>query len=63
MKSWYAVNWTDEERERMTKQNGDSVTLHPAMLGKRAIVGGHGIAGKSGRFRHARIIRWVETAA
>lgn len=55
----WVSNWTDEERERMTRRDGDVVTLNPTMLGKKALVGGHDIAGKSGRYRHAKIIRWV----
>jgi hypothetical protein len=29
------------------------------MIGKKALIGGHDIAGRSGRYRHAKIIRWV----
>jgi ATP-dependent DNA ligase len=55
----WVSNWTDEERARMTRRHGDTVTLDPTMIGKKALIGGHDIAGRSGRYRHAKIIRWV----
>ena len=58
----WVSNWTDEDRERMTRRDGDGVTLNPTMLGKKALVGGHDIAGRSGRYRHARIIKWLDAA-
>lgn len=58
----WVSNLTSEERERMTRRDGDIVTLDQAMLGRRALVAGHDIAGKSGRFRHARIIKWLDAA-
>jgi ATP-dependent DNA ligase len=58
----WVSNWTDEERERMTRRDGGNVTLDPTILGKKALVGGHDIAGKSGRYRHARLIRWLDAA-
>lgn len=58
----WVSNWTDEDRERMTRRDGDAVTLNPTMLGKKALVGGHDIAGRSGRYRHARIIKWLDAA-
>lgn len=51
---------TSEERERMTRRDGETVTLDRAMLGRKALVAGHDIAGKSGHYRHARIIRWMD---
>lgn len=53
---------TNEERERMTRRDGDTVALEPAMLGRKALVAGHDIAGKSGRYRHARIVKWLDAA-
>jgi ATP-dependent DNA ligase len=53
---------TDEERERMTRREGGIVTLDPSILGRRALVAGHDIAGRSGRYRHARIVRWLDAA-
>lgn len=53
----WARNWAGEERERMTRRDGDAVTLDPAMLGRRAVIAGHDVAGKSGRYRHAR---WLD---
>lgn len=58
----WVSNWTDEERGRMTRRDGDTVTLDPSMLGKRAIIGGHDVAGKSGRYRHAKIVKWLDAA-
>lgn len=58
----WVSNWTDEERERMTRRDGDTVTIDAAMLGRRALVAGHDIAGRSGRYRHARIVRWLDAA-
>jgi len=58
----WVSNWTDEQRERMTRRDGDTVTLDPAMLGRKALVAGHDIAGRSGRYRHARIIKWLDAA-
>jgi ATP-dependent DNA ligase len=56
--AWVST-WTDGERERMTQKNGETITLDPTMIGKKALIGGHDVAGKSGRYRHAKIIRWV----
>jgi len=58
----WVSNWTNEERERLTRRDGETVTLDPTMLGKKALVGGHDIAGRSGRYRHARIIKWLDAA-
>lgn len=46
----------------MTRRDGDTVTLNPAALGKKALIGGHDSAGRSGRYRHARIIKWLDAA-
>jgi ATP-dependent DNA ligase len=56
----WVSNWTDGEREQMTRRDGDTVTLDPATLGRRALIAGHDIAGKCGRYRHARIARWLD---
>ena len=53
---------TSEERGRMTRRDGDTVTIEPGALGRKALVAGHDIAGKSGRYRHARIVRWLDAA-
>lgn len=53
---------TNEERERMTRRDGNTIALDQAMLGRRALVAGHDIAGKSGRYRHARIVKWLDAA-
>jgi hypothetical protein len=55
-------NWTDDERLRMTVTETGTPTLNPVYLGRKALIGGHDIAGKSGRYRHARIIRWLAAA-
>lgn len=52
-------NWTDEERQRMTVAKTGTPTLNPEYLGRKALIAGHDIAGRSGRYRHARITRWV----
>ena len=54
--------WTDDERQRMTVTADGTPTLNPDYLGRKALIGGHDIAGKSGRYRHARIVRWLEAA-
>jgi hypothetical protein len=53
---------TNEERERMTQRDGNTIAFDQAMLGRRALVAGHDIAGKSGRYRHARILKWLDVA-
>jgi len=58
----WVSNWTDDERRSMTNRENHSTTLHPAVIGKKAVIGGHDIAAKSGRIRHAKLIRWVDTA-
>ena len=55
----WVSHWTDDERRAMTSRDDDFATLDPAVLGKRAVIGGHDIAAKSGRIRHAKLIRWV----
>ena len=55
----WVSNWTDEERERMTVNESGSPTLNPDYLGRKAVIAGHDIAGKSGRYRHAKIRAWV----
>jgi hypothetical protein len=58
----WVSNLTGEERERMTRRDGETVTLEPMMLGRKALVAGHDIVGKSGRYRHARIVMWLDAA-
>jgi ATP-dependent DNA ligase len=58
----WVSDWTDEERQRMTRHDGDNVMLDPSMLGRKALVGGHDIAGVSRRYRHAKIIKWLDAA-
>jgi ATP-dependent DNA ligase len=55
----WVSNWADDERRRMTVTDEGTPTLNPDYLGRKALIGGHDIAGRSGRFRHARIIRWA----
>ncbi len=55
----WVSNWTDDERQSMTNREDDTATLNPAVVGRKAVIGGHDIAAKSGRIRHARLIRWV----
>jgi len=56
--AWVST-WTDEERQALTKRDHDVVTLHPRFLGMKALIGGHDIAAKSGRIRHAKIVKWL----
>jgi ATP-dependent DNA ligase len=58
----WVSSWTDQEREEMTSRNGALVTLHPNYVGRRALVAGHDVAAKSGRFRHARLVKWLDLA-
>jgi bifunctional non-homologous end joining protein LigD len=55
----WVSNWTDEERERMTRKGSGTVELDPSVRGRRALVGGHDVTGKSGRYRHAKIVKWI----
>jgi len=52
----WVSNWSDEDRRAMTHEGDGAVTLNPAFRGRKAVIGGHDVAGKSGRFRHARLI-------
>jgi ATP-dependent DNA ligase len=57
----WVSNWTDKEREAMTTHDpAGSVMLCPAYLGRRAMITGQNLSGKSRRIRHARIHRWVD---
>ncbi len=58
----WVSSWTDEERRSMTTHDDGTHGLHPAILGRKALIGGHDIAAKSGRIRHAKIIRWLQAA-
>lgn len=58
----WVSSWTDDERQAMTHRDNDTTTLHPTVIGKKAVIGGHDIAAKSGRIRHAKLIRWVDAA-
>ena len=58
----WVSNWTDEERRRMTATDDGTPKLNPDYLGRKAVIGGHDIAGKSGCYRHARIVRWSDAA-
>ncbi len=55
----WVSNWSDEECRRMTKREGDAISLDPNYFGKKAILSGQDFAAKSGRIRHARLIRWA----
>jgi hypothetical protein len=46
-------NWTDDEWQAMTNRENDATTLYPTVIGMKAVIGGHDIAAKSGRIRHA----------
>jgi ATP-dependent DNA ligase len=56
----WVSNWTDTEREAMTVQGETGhVRLHPAFLGRRAMIVGHDESVKSHRLRHARFRCWL----
>lgn len=57
----WVSSWTDAERQELTIREGGTVTLNPNFLGKKALIGGHDFAGKSGRVRHAKFIHWLDT--
>lgn len=58
----WVSNWTDEDRAVLTHRANNVITLNPDVLGRKAVVGGHDIAARSGRLRHARFIRWIPAA-
>lgn len=58
----WVSNWTDHERRSMTRHDEGVITLNPAMIGRKAVIAGHDIAVKSGRVRHAKLVRWVDAA-
>lgn len=58
----WVSNWTDQERQGMTHREDGITTLTPSVLGKRAVIGGHDIAAKSGRIRHAKLLHWVNAS-
>ena len=55
----WVSNWTDDERRAMTHRENDRTTIDPTVIGRRAVIGGHDLAAKSGRIRHAKLIRWA----
>lgn len=58
----WVSNWTDDERRAMTNRENNFTTLNTGVIGKKAVIGGHDIAAKSGRIRHAKLVRWVDAA-
>jgi ATP-dependent DNA ligase len=47
-------------RSRMTQlDSAGKVSLAPGYLGRRALIFGQDLSAKSGRIRHARIVRWL----
>ena len=58
----WVSSWTDVERQAMTSRENGSTGIDPAMIGKKALIGGHDIAARSGRIRHAKLVRWVDAA-
>lgn len=59
--AWVST-WTDYERQRMTHREDGITSLTPSHFGKKAVIGGHDIAAKSGRIRHAKLLRWVDAS-
>jgi hypothetical protein len=57
----WVSNWSDAERAAMTHiNNADICMLNSAYMGRRALIAGQDRSAKSNRFRHARIVRWVQ---
>lgn len=50
---------SDHDRRAMTRREAGPPTLHPGVIGRKAVIGGHDLAARSGRIRHAKLIRWV----
>jgi ATP-dependent DNA ligase len=53
---------SDHERQAITRRDAGTPTLDPGVLGRKAVIGGHDIAAKSGRIRHAKLVRWIGAA-
>lgn len=58
----WVSNWPDRDRLTMTSRDDGRTSLNPDLIGKRAVIGGHDVAAKSGRIRHARLVRWVDAS-
>jgi ATP-dependent DNA ligase len=57
----WVSNWSDAEREAMTHIDSAGICiLNSAYMGRRALIAGQDCSAKSNRFRHARIVRWVQ---
>ncbi|MBX9628708.1 MAG: hypothetical protein K2X82_33245 [Gemmataceae bacterium] len=59
--AWVST-WADRDRLAMTSRDDGRTSLNPALIGRRAVIGGHDVAAKSGRIRHARLVRWVDAS-
>lgn len=58
--AWVSA-WSHEERRTMTlSDRTNSPRLNSAYLGRRALISGQEEAAKSGRLRHARLLRWLD---
>jgi ATP-dependent DNA ligase len=55
----WVSNWAGTERLEMSAVVDGAVTLAPGCHGRRAIIRGQDIGNKSGRIRHARIVKWL----
>lgn len=55
----WVSSWSDEDRQSMTETGADAPILKVGFYGRKAVVGGHDVAARSGRLRHARLIRWL----
>lgn len=53
---------SDHERQAMTRRDAGTPTLAPGVIGRKAVIGGHDLAARSGRIRHARLVRWLDPA-
>lgn len=58
----WVSSWSDSERRTMTQTDRPgSPRLNPAYLGLRALINGHDESARSGRLRHARLQRWIDS--
>jgi ATP-dependent DNA ligase len=57
----WICGWTDQERQAMTIPDSEGRPhLCPDYRGRKGMVTGQDLAARSGRIRHARLVRWLE---
>lgn len=60
--AWVST-WSNDDRRRMTNPGQGTVALAPGWMGRKAVIAGQDFAAKSGRVRHARLVRWLWAAS